>query len=82
VYAGEGVVGLTQAFLVAGANGLSVSLWPVSDRSTMRFMTGLYALANEGMGYDRALTRMKREFIADERYNYPFFWAPFVYYGR
>src|SRR5262249_44243451 len=35
---GEGLVGLTQAFLYAGARGLVVSLWPVQDRSTAELM--------------------------------------------
>ncbi|MGC9312484.1 MAG: tetratricopeptide repeat protein, partial [Sediminispirochaetaceae bacterium] len=84
IYGGEGVVGLTQAFLIAGANGLSVSLWQVADESTARFMTGLYREASEQhIGYDEAITQMKRSFIAGGgKYAHPFFWAPFVYYGK
>ena len=64
IYGGEGVVGLTQSFLIAGANGLSVSLWQVADESTMKFMIGVYKLVQEkGMSYDRAITEMKRAFI-------------------
>ena len=65
IYSGEGVVGLTQAFLVAGANGVSVSLWPVADQSTMKFMVGIYTLVKEkGLSYARAMAEMKRAFIA------------------
>ena len=108
VYGGEGVVGLTQGFLVAGANGLSVSLWQVADESTMKFMIGVYQLVQEkGISYDRAITEIKRAFISGEvstekydkkrglifsevdsdnkkpnTYSNPFYWAPFVYYGK
>jgi CHAT domain-containing protein len=82
IYGGEGVVGLTQSFLVAGANGLSVSLWQVADESTMELMVGMYRLVKEkGLSYDRAITEMKREFIRSNKYSDPFYWAPFVYYG-
>lgn len=82
IYGGEGVVGLTQAFLVGGANGLSVSLWQVADESTFEFMVGMYGLVNEeSMSYSRAISEMKRRFLKG-RYEDPFFWAPFVYYGR
>ena len=83
IYGGEGVVGLSQAFLVAGANGLSVSLWQVADESTRTFMVGLYRLAQkQGLTHQRAMTEMKRRFIADPALKEPFYWAPFVYYGR
>ncbi len=83
IYSGEGVVGMTQAFLIAGANGLSVSLWQVADESTMEFMVGLYRLVQEkALSYDRAMTEMKRKFIREGKYSDPFYWAPFVYYGR
>ena len=64
LYAGEGVVGLTHAFLLAGANGLSVSLWNVADKSTAVFMTGMYQLVEQkGMTYSEAINEMKRQFI-------------------
>jgi len=83
VYQGEGVVGLTQAFLVAGARSMAVSLWQVADESTREFMVGVYRLVQEGgMPYARAMTEMRRQFIRSGRWREPFFWAAFVYYGR
>ena len=47
IYGGEGIVGLTQSFLLAGAKGISTSLWNVSDRSTAVFMVGVYQLVEQ-----------------------------------
>jgi len=86
VYKGEGVVGLTQAFLIAGANSISVTLWPVADESTSLFMTEMYHLVEESdMSYLKAMTQVKRKFISGEygeEYKKPYYWAPFVYYGK
>lgn len=86
IYRGEGIVGLTQSFLIAGANGLSVSLWQVVDASTAKFMTELYSkVQNSGMEYREALTAVKREFINGDhggQWRNPYYWSPFVYYGN
>jgi CHAT domain-containing protein len=86
IYGGEGVVGLTQSFLIAGANGLSVSLWQVVDESTSIFMSELYKKTQEkGISYSRAITEVKRAFIRGdygEKWKAPYYWSPFVYYGK
>ncbi|MBU0764402.1 MAG: tetratricopeptide repeat protein [Bacteroidetes bacterium] len=86
IYKGEGVVGLSQSFLVAGANSISASLWQVADESTAKFMSELYRLKEqENMTYSRAVNEVKRRFIRGEYSKWwvsPFFWAPFVYYGE
>lgn len=86
IYKGEGVVGLTQAFLIAGANSISVTLWPVADVSTSLFMQEMYRFVEESdMSYLQAITKVKREFISGrygEEYKKPYYWAPFVYYGK
>ena len=86
IYGGEGVVGLTQSFLIAGANGLSVSLWQVADQSTSKFMTELYKKNHEqGMGYSQAITEVKRSFINGDygkKWQAPYYWSPFIYYGK
>ena len=64
IYGGEGIVGLTQSFLLAGAKGISASLWNVSDRSTSIFMVGVYQLVEKKrMSYSQAINEMKRIFI-------------------
>jgi CHAT domain-containing protein len=82
LYGGEGIVGLTQAVILAGAKSVSASLWQVADKSTAAFMAGVYRLVLEsGISYKEAITEIKRQFIRSENYSHPFFWAPFVYYG-
>ena len=39
---GEGVIGLTRAFMYAGAPTVGVSLWSVADKSTADLMTEFY----------------------------------------
>jgi len=86
IVGGEGIVGLTQSFLIAGANGLSVSLWQVADASTAKFMTELYnKVKKTSIGYREALTEVKRGFINGdygEQWRSPYYWSPFVYYGN
>jgi len=80
------VVGLVQAFLQAGANGVIVSLWQVADDATARFMIQLYTFTHENdVSYVEALTEVKRRFANGEfgeKWKAPYYWAPFVYYGR
>ena len=39
---GEGLLGLTRAFIYARAQDVLCSLWPVSDESTKELMVGFY----------------------------------------
>jgi CHAT domain-containing protein/tetratricopeptide (TPR) repeat protein len=82
---GEGVVGLTQAFIEAGAGGVSASLWQVSDRSTSAFMQEVYRkVQDEGRSFAEAHTEVKRGFIRGDyldAWRAPYYWAPYVYYG-
>ena len=85
IYPGEGVVGLTQAFILAGGNSVSVSLWPISDKGTIQFMGSFYGNIADGVSYSTALTNTKIDFILGKfgnEYKKPYYWAPFVYYGK
>jgi CHAT domain-containing protein/Tfp pilus assembly protein PilF len=83
VVKGDGVVGLTRAFLVAGANKVGATLWVVDDLATKQFMTRVYGLVEKsGMGYAEAMAQVKREFIKSKDYSNPYYWSPFVLYGK
>jgi CHAT domain-containing protein len=86
LYAGEGVVGLTQAFFVAGARSVSVSLWKVPDESTAELMLSAYGSMQTGRrSFATAMAEAKRAFIDGSvgggRFTRPYHWAPFVHYG-
>ncbi len=80
---GEGVTGLTRAFMYAGARTVGVSLWSVSDAGTAALMPGFYRhlLSKERPPMSAAMRAAQLEMIAGERYSAPFYWAPFVLVG-
>ena len=79
---GEGLVGLTQGFLSAGARSLIISLWPVSDRATSELMKRFYANVYEvKLSPSEALREAQRFISARGRWRDPFYWGAFVLLG-
>jgi len=78
---GEGILGLTRAFLYAGARSVVVSLWPISDESTARFMQAFYRETLAGAPRDQALKRAQEALARQPDFAHPFHWAAFVLVG-
>ena len=79
---GEGVYGLRRAFVLAGAETLVMSLWPVSDYITRRLMTGYYERLKRGLGRRAALREAQLEMISKKEHRHPFYWASFIQSGE
>jgi CHAT domain-containing protein len=81
-YSGEGLVGLSWAFLRAGAQEVIAALWEVNDASTAQLMDRLYAGIAAGESPADALRAAKLAMLrSDTIYRRPFYWAPFVIYS-
>jgi CHAT domain-containing protein len=77
---GEGVQGLTRAFLHAGARRVVISLWEIRDRSTVDLMEGFYrALLGDRLAADETLRKAQIELIAGGASARD--WAPFLLVG-
>jgi CHAT domain-containing protein/Tfp pilus assembly protein PilF len=83
-YSGEGLVGLSWAFLRAGARNVVGALWDVSDTSTARLMDNFYGELKRGRPPEVALRSAKLAMLhTNEVSRRPFYWAPFqLYTGR
>ena len=80
-YAGEGLVGLSWAFMRAGAHNVIGALWEVSDSSTPQLMDQLYGELAEGRSPDVALRYAKLSLLhSNSVFRKPFYWAPFQLY--
>jgi len=83
-YAGEGLVGLSWAFLRAGAHNVIASLWEVSDASsTGQLMDKLYGGLHRGEEPAVALRNAKLFILKSNGatvFRKPFYWAPFQLY--
>lgn len=80
-YAGEGLVGLSWAFLYAGAHNVIGALWEVSDASAPLLMDALYQGLQDGLPPGAALRRAKLSLLhGTGPFRQPFFWAPFQLY--
>ncbi|HUK01884.1 MAG TPA: CHAT domain-containing protein [Steroidobacteraceae bacterium] len=77
---GEGVLGLAQAFVQAGADSVLASFWRVEDSATAPFMHRFYGhLLDDGMTAAGALRASQLEL---SRSDATFSWAAFGLYGR
>lgn len=82
---GEGLIGLTRAFIYAGSPSVLVSLWSV-DESTAALMKDFYQNLKKGMTKAEALRQAKLKLIRTHEggisFAQPFLWAPFVLVGK
>lgn len=79
---GDGVQGLAQAFLHAGARSVVASLWNVNDERTATFMAAFYRHLAEHGSRAEALRAAKLDLLAQSSTAAPRFWAPFVLIGE
>ncbi|MBV9925737.1 MAG: CHAT domain-containing protein [Acidobacteria bacterium] len=81
---GEGLVGLTQGFLYAGASRVIVSLWDVNDAATAELMARFYKamLGKEHLSPAAALRAAQISVWQDERWRSPYYWSAFVLQGE
>jgi CHAT domain-containing protein/tetratricopeptide (TPR) repeat protein len=80
IYAGDELMGLTRAFLGAGATTLVASLWLVQDETTAELMENWYEHLSQGIG--RATALRNAQLALKDKYPHPYYWAPFVLIGR
>lgn len=80
---GEGIDGLTRAFMYAGARRVVVSLWNVNDKATAALMQRLYAgILRSNKTPAAALRAAQIEMLRTRQWQSPYFWAAFVMQGE
>ena len=66
-HSGEGVFGLRRSFMVAGAENLLMTLWPVRDESTSEIMADFYREALKTGNAPGSLAKVQREWLVKLR---------------
>lgn len=81
---GEGVMGLTRAFMYAGTPSVTVNLWSVETISAQKLSVGYFDIMQHGKNRAEALRESKLRLLhgeAGDQFKAPFFWAPTVLFG-
>ncbi len=76
---GDEWVGLVRAFLLAGADQVVASLWPVDDRVTRELMINFHHSLASGASAAAALR--SAQLALRKNHPHPFHWAAFALYG-
>ncbi len=80
---GEGLVGLTRAFMYAGSSRVVASLWTVPDASTAELMTRFYkGMLTGGLRPAAALRQAQISIWKEQRWARPYYWAAFTMQGE
>ena len=86
---GEGLIGLTSAFFVAGVPTTVASQWKVESDSTTELMLAFHralrtmkAEKNSSLATARALRKAELQLLREGTHTHPFYWAGFVVVGN
>lgn len=79
VATGDELIGLTRAFMYAGAPHMIASLWNVNDETTAVLMEKFYERTNS-KPVAEALRDAQTELRS--RYSHPYYWAAFTVFGH
>jgi CHAT domain-containing protein len=81
---GEGLIGLTRAFMYAGAPRVITSLWQVDDAGTSELMARFYRamLTGNGASPAAALRQAQIEMWRHKDWQSPYYWAAFSLQGE
>jgi hypothetical protein len=78
----DSMIGLANAFLIAGAQCVVSTLWTIPDRATVAIMRSFYRHMLEGCTVACALRRAQREALARPATADPYCWAALRVTGR
>jgi len=82
---GEGMMGLTRAFMFAGAEVVAATLWSVDSLSTKQLSVAFFRHLRRTGDAVRALQLAKIGMLRGEfgdQYRRPDYWAPLILFGR
>jgi CHAT domain-containing protein len=77
---GDGVVGLSRSFILAGTPSILASLWDVNDHSTAMLMQEFYRQLQQNP--DKAAALRQAMLATMKEYPQPEFWAAFMLIGE
>jgi CHAT domain-containing protein len=81
IHPGDGVIGLSWAFMVAGCPRTVVSQWPTKSAPTAQLMIEFHRRLVAGQKPAAALRAAECALRKEPRYSHPFYWAAFVLVG-
>ena len=80
---GEGIIGLTRAFMYAGTPRVLASLWKVDDAATAELVKLFYtAMLKHDLPPSAALRSAQIEMSKHKLWQSPYYWASFVLQGE
>jgi len=77
---GNELLGLARGLIYAGAKCSLLTLWDVQDESSSHFMQQFYRSLIQGK--DKAAAMRAAVSEIREKYEHPYYWAPFVLVGN
>jgi CHAT domain-containing protein len=78
---GEGVIGISWAFLMAGCPTTVVTQWNTTSSAAASLMIQFHRRLSHGAGSAAALRQVQIAMLHDRVFAHPYYWAPFVVVG-